>query len=203
MCRTLDVSEAGLSLDTIARLTPGTRVTIALRDVSRGISVDMAGEVVRAGTKSKPSIAISLHDPPVEWQHLVTDLALVGARPATSRARRLRVLVVGDEHRQRGAMALYQTSGWDVVFAPETDTVDEALAGGTFDAVIAEHDADDPRWKSVLEECRRIHPRARRLVRGRPSKDVDAFLAEGLVHRFVDRDAGVEALLDALTANIR
>ena len=110
-----------------------------------------------------------------------------------------RILVVGDERRQRGALALYVTSGWDVQFATDLDGTVEALRGLTLDAVIAEHDAADDRWPPVLSEARRMQPSARRIVRGSKNGPVPE---APLVHRFVDRDAGIDALLDALTADM-
>jgi hypothetical protein len=107
------------------------------------------------------------------------------------------VLVVGDEHRQRGAMALYVTSGWDVLFAADDDSVEEVISHKIdLDAVIAELDAGDPRVAPIMEGIRRAQPTARRIVRGSGRGDSD------LVHRFVQRDDGLEALLDAITADI-
>ena len=109
------------------------------------------------------------------------------------------MLVVGDERRQRGALALYVTSGWDVQFATDLDGTVEALRGVHLDAVIAEHDVSDQRWQDVLGAARRLQPTTRRIVRG--ASDGPPPLPP-LVHRFVDRDAGLDALLDALTADI-
>jgi hypothetical protein len=110
--------------------------------------------------------------------------------------RRMRVLVVGDDHRQRGAMALYVSSGWDVLFASDEFAVHEALEHISLDAVVAELDAADPRIAPIMDDVRRVQPRARRIVRGAGRADGD------LVHRYVDRDAGLDALLDAVTANL-
>ena len=54
--------------------------------------------------------------------------------------------------------------------------------------------ADDPRIPEIMGTLRHSQPRARRIVRssGRGSSP--------LVHRFVDRDAGLAALVDAITA---
>ncbi|HTR52955.1 MAG TPA: hypothetical protein VMJ10_19710, partial [Kofleriaceae bacterium] len=110
--------------------------------------------------------------------------------------RRMRVLVFGDEHRQRGAMALYVSSGWDVLFASDEFAVNEALQNIALDAVIAELDASDPRILPIMDDVRRAQPSARRIVRGAGKNSGD------LVHRYVDRESGLEALLDAITANI-
>jgi len=107
------------------------------------------------------------------------------------------VLVVGDAHRQRGAMALYVTSGWDVLFATDPDGVAEALEHVALDAIVAELDAGDPRLPPVMEQVRKAQPKARRIVRGAGTAPGD------LAHRVVDRDAGLEALLDAVTADER
>jgi hypothetical protein len=106
------------------------------------------------------------------------------------------VLVVGDDHRQRGAMALYVTSGWDILFASDEDSITEAVASIPLDAVVAELDDGDPRIPPIMEGVRRVQPTARRVVRGEGKG------ATELVHRFVPRDAGLEALLDAMTADI-
>jgi hypothetical protein len=108
----------------------------------------------------------------------------------------MRVLVVGDDHRQRGAMALYVSSGWDVLFASDDYAVHEALEHIRLDAVIAELDATDPRVEPIMDDVRKAQPTARRIVRGTGRNQSD------LVHRYVDRDSGLEALLDAITANI-
>jgi hypothetical protein len=47
-----------------------------------------------------------------------------------------------------------------------------------------------------MNDVRRAQPTARRIVRGAGSGDGD------LVHRFVARDAGLDALLDAVTAEL-
>jgi len=110
--------------------------------------------------------------------------------------KRLRVLVFGDDHRQRGAMALYVTSGWDVLFATDEESITEALAHIELDAVVAELDVSDPRLPPIMQSVRKSQPGARRIVRGGSTG------ASELVHRFVDRDAGLDALLDAVTADM-
>jgi hypothetical protein len=93
-------------------------------------------------------------------------------------------------------MALYVSSGWDILFASDDFAVHEALENIQLDAVIAELDAADPRINPIMDDVRRAQPRARRIVRG---------LGRGrdeLVHRYVDRDSGLTALVDAVTANI-
>jgi len=47
-----------------------------------------------------------------------------------------------------------------------------------------------------MDDVRKAQPAARRIVRGAGRGEGD------LVHRYVDRDSGLEALLDAVTANI-
>jgi hypothetical protein len=101
-------------------------------------------------------------------------------------------------------MALYVTSGWDVRFASDADSVDDALHGVNLHAVIAENDLDDERWKQTLTQARALQPTARRIVRstlnGDPAPQSSG--PEHLFHRIVDRDAGLDSLLDALTAEI-
>jgi hypothetical protein len=195
VCRTRDISEVGVCLDTAAWLPIGTRVSLALTDPSAGVAVEVIGDVVREMNGTQPALGVLLIEPPAEWKVLVTQAARSSGQ-VEKPGRRRRVLVVGDDHRQRGAMALYVSSGWDVLFATDDFAVHEALENIALDAVIAELDAADPRIAPIMDDVRRVQPSARRIVRG-------AGRAEGdLVHRYVDRDAGLEALLDAVTANI-
>jgi hypothetical protein len=46
-CRTLDVSESGLSLDTAAWFPLGTRLAVALVDPTTGSAIEVIGDVVR------------------------------------------------------------------------------------------------------------------------------------------------------------
>lgn len=198
VCQTRDVSSVGCFLDTATPLDRGTRVMIAIFDRARGAPVEVIGEVSRVITGPSPGLGIRLLDVPDDWKIMVGILARA-AGPSEKPARRLRVLVVGDERRQRGALALYVTSGWDVRFATDLDGTIEALRGIALDAVISEHDAADERWRGILGEARRIQPSARRIVRGAPAA---ALPEPPLAHRFVERDAGLDALLDALTADL-
>lgn len=199
VCQTRDVSQVGCFLDTATPLDAGTRVLIAIFDRVRGVPIEVVGEVSRSLLGPSPGLGIRLLDPPDDWKVLVAVLARE-AGPTDKPARRLRVLVVGDERRQRGALALYVTSGWDVRFATDLVGTVEALRGVALDAVIAEHDASDERWQGILGEARRAQPQARRIVRG--SRD-SAAPAPPLAHRFVERDAGLDALLDALTCDLQ
>ncbi len=196
VCRTLDVSEVGVSLDTAAWFPLGTRLSLSLTDPATGSAMEIIGDVVREAVAPSWTLGVLLIEPPLEWQAVVLAAARrTNGGPARS-PKRLRVLVFGDEHRQRGAMALYVTSGWDVLFATEEDSIAEALAHIDLDAVVAELDLTDPRLLPIMQSVRSRQPRARRIVRGagRGASDV--------VHRFVDRDAGLEALLDAVTADM-
>lgn len=196
VCRTRDVSEVGLCLDTAAWFPLGTRIEVSLIDPATGSAFEIIGDVVREATAPSWTLGVLVIEPPVEWKALVAAAARATAPPERT-SKRLRVLVVGDEHRQRGAMALYVTSGWDVMFASDSDSIQEALGHRIdLDAVIAELDAEDPRIAPVMEDIARAQPTARRIVRGHGRSDAR------LVHRFVDRDAGLEALLDAITADI-
>lgn len=200
VCRTRDVSEVGTCLDTVAPLPPGTRVSVSLIDPVQGAPIEMIAEVVReSGTKAAPSLGLRFLEPSAEWRALVAHVARRAGPAAEKPHRRLRILVVGDDHRQRGAMALYVTSGWDVLFANDADSVTEALQHVTLDAIIAEAAPGDEAWRPLMESARRAQPAARRIVRGiEASRQGDP-----LVHRFVERDAGLEALVDALTADLR
>lgn len=198
VCQTRDVSQVGCFLDTATVIDVGARVAIVVFDQGRSTPVEVTGEVTRAILGPNPGLGIRMLEPNDDWTILVAQLGRDSGGAGEKRGRRLRVLVVGDERRQRGALALYVTSGWDVRFATDLDGTVEALKGINLDAVIAEHDADDERWQPVMDEARRVQPGARRIVRGArngPAPDL------ALVHRFVERDAGLDALLDALTAD--
>jgi len=195
VCRTLDVSDNGVSLDTAAWFPLGTRLAVALVDPATGHALEIIGDVVREAMAPSWTLGILLIDPPLEWRGFVA-----GAQRSTAGhvkpAKRMRVLVFGDNHRQRGAMALYVTSGWDVLFATDQDSIAEALAHIDLDAVVAELDASDPRLAPIMHDVRNSQPAARRIVRGTGAAQSE------LVHRFVDRDAGLDALLDAVAADM-
>jgi hypothetical protein len=195
VCHTRDISDVGMCLDTAEWLPVGTRVSLALTDPRSGSAMEVIGDVVREVNGVNPALGVLLVEPPAEWKVLVAQAARQTGhveRPG----RRMRVLVVGDDHRQRGAMALYVSSGWDILFASDDFAVHEALENIKLDAVIAELDASDPRIEPIMDDVRKAQPDARRIVRGAGRGDGD------LVHRYVDRDSGLEALLDAVTANI-
>ena len=208
VCLTRDVSADGNSLDTIARFDAGTRVSVAILDVEAGSVVDVMAEVARITEGAQAALGLRVLEPSFEWKSLIGRIGESAAHAPDRRQKRRRVLVVGDDQRQRGAMALYVTSGWDVLFASDTESVKDALANGALDAVIAELDSDPAAngpssWMVICElmtQCRRSQPAARRIVRGSTrGGDFDT----QLVHRFVDRDAGLDALVDALTADIK
>jgi hypothetical protein len=196
VCRTRDVSDVGVCLDTAARYPSGTRLSMALLDPYRGSAFEVMCEVVREASGAQPALGVRLLEPPVEWQVLVSTLARTsGAIEKPSR--RFRVLVVGDDQRQRGAMALYVTSGWDVLFASDDDGITEAIDNIALDAVISELDPTDERLSPLMRDVRRAQPQARRIVRG------SGHAPDDLIDRFVERDAGLQALVDAVTADIR
>lgn len=196
VCRTLDVSDVGLSLDTAAWFPLGTRLSLSLVDPGTGTALEVIGDVVREATSPSWTLGILLIEPPLEWQAVVRSAQRKSGNTGARPTKRLRVLVFGDDHRQRGAMALYVTSGWDVLFATEEDSIAEALAHIELDAVVAELDLADPRLLPIMHNVRKTQPTARRIVRGAGRGETD------LVHRFVDRDAGLDALLDAVTADM-
>lgn len=183
------------SSDVSEWLPIGTRVSLALVDPASGTAMEVIGDIVREVGGTSPALGVLLIEPPPEWNALVANAAR--ATGGTDKpSKRMRVLVVGDDHRQRGAMALYVSSGWDVLFASDDYAVSEALEHIKLDAVIAELDAQDPRIEPIMDDVRRVQPGARRIVRGSGKNEGE------LVHRYVDRDSGLEALLDAITANM-
>lgn len=196
VCRTRDVSIHGLSLDTAAWFPIGTRLEVTLIDPSSGSAMELVADVVREASNKRWALGLVLVDPPAEWASVVA-AASRKSGPIDHGVRRMRVLVIGDDHRQRSAMALYVTSGWDVLFASDEAGVEEALANVTLDAVVAELDARDPKLPEVMRIAKRMQPAARRIVRGPGTSEGD------LVHRFIDREAGLAPLLDAVTAVIK
>jgi hypothetical protein len=202
---TRDISATGLFVETPAPLPRGTRVTLSLLDELSGEALSLEGEVQRVvpgGADTLGGVGIRILEPPDPWLALVArsqeqELHARQRRPP----RRLRVLVVGDEKRRRGALALYVTSGWDVRFASDPNAGLEAIRHLRLDAVVAEQDLGDDRWLPVLELALEVQPRARRVVRaslyGNPLPS--SSLLTGLVDRIVDQAAGLDAVVEALT----
>jgi len=207
VCHTRDISAEGCFLDTAELVEPGVELSIAVMDNFLGEVVETTGLVTRCIRDQEVGtgrgIGVRLVDPPMGWT-LMVERYEASRHEEDQPAVRLQVLVVGDESRRRGALALYVTSGWDLRFATDLTSAREALYGVRLDAVIAEHDLADQRWAEVLATARRIQPHARRIVR--TSLRGGAMPTHGgvddLVHRVVDLDAGIEALVDALTADI-
>jgi hypothetical protein len=196
VCRTRDVSESGCCLDTAAWFPLGTRLSIALVEPTSGHALEVIGDVVREATAPAWVLGILLIAPPLEWSALVAYAARTSDASLERSGRRRRVLVVGDDHRQRGAMALYVTSGWDVLFASDLDSIANAVGNIELDAVVAELDPTDPRLPPLLQAARAAQPSARRIVRGEGAP------GPGLVHRYIGRDAGLEAIVEAVTAEL-
>jgi hypothetical protein len=196
VCRTRDVSDAGVCLDTAAWFPLGTRLSLAIIDPASGTAIEVIGDVVREAGEPSWLLGVLLIEPGPEWQALVAAAAARDLGQVERPGKRMRVLVVGDEHRQRGAMALYVTSGWDVLFASDQDSIAEAVENIDLDAVVAELDAGDPRLPPIMMGVRRVQPSTRRIVRG-----ASPHRSDELVHRYVDRDAGLAALVDAVTAD--
>lgn len=208
VCATRDISTGGCFLDTAQLLDPGTRVMVAILDDQQGNVIEVNGEVTRCLPPGPDGlgrgVGVRFDQPPDGWHDLVA-LRQASSDVPPVRPMRLRILVVGDEMRRRGALALYVQSGWDVRFATDVDGAVEALAGVRLSAVIAENELEDRAWHEVLDASRRLQPGARRIVRARLSgKSVPQpeEKKKPLVHRFVDRDAGLDALVDALTADM-
>jgi hypothetical protein len=210
VCRTRDISERGCFLDTTEAVEPGTRLSVALLDESRGMAMEIEGEVARClppGPDGKGrGLGVRFENPPEEWNQMVVTYHAeqeLERRARRLRRARLRILVVGEPERQRGAMALYVTSGWDVRFAADLDSAEDALSGVRLDAVIAESDVARAPWAAVLAAAARIQPEARRIVLrvGQVRVHIPAERGESelpLFHQVVDREAGLDELLEAL-----
>lgn len=211
VCHTRDISQRGCFLDTAQLLAPGTRMVVAVLDQARGVAMEVEGQVARCLPPDADGlgrgVGVRFDHPPAEWDEMVAvHQQEQQQRTRGPRRKRLRVLVVGDRARQRAAMALYVTSGWDIRFATDLDGAEDALSGVQLNAVIAESDLADIRWQDVMSAAQRLQPQARRIVRSGPSAAVKPPAAEAapagseqvLYHQIVDRDAGLDALLEAL-----
>lgn len=208
VCPTRDVSLSGCFLETADDIPLGTQLTLAVMDIDRGEVLEIAGTVARRQAPDDDSAGggwgVLLAEVTDDWYALVERQRALSGPIDLGPIVRLRILVVGDDDRRRGALALYVTSGWDVRFASDLPGTREALDSVKLNAVIAEHDLDDRRWIEILSATRESQPAARRIVRahlkGEAAPKTDPRV--DLVHRVVDFDAGMEALLDALTADL-
>jgi hypothetical protein len=205
VCHTRDISAEGCFLDTAEMIAPGVGLSLALMDNERGEVVQVDGVVARCLPGGPNGIGrgvgVRLLLPPPDWQLMVQRYQQSRASEDSGLpALRLAILVVGDEEQRRGALALYVTSGWDVRFATDVVTAEEAMAAVDLDAVIAEYELNDSRWHDILLVARRLQPDARRMVRCSLRGQRVPAGAEELAHRIIDREAGLEALVEALGA---
>jgi hypothetical protein len=197
VCHTRDISADGCLFDTGEPLAIGTAVAFSLFDNDRGEALEVEGVVVRAiaTAEGQPcGLGVHLPSPPPEWEALVDRYEQGRSGETVPPGLRLTVLVVGDEPQRRGAVALYVTSGWDVSFASDPATAQEALTASRLDAVIAEYEPGDPRGRDVLAAAHRLQPSARRVLRtgdAGPTPDE-------VVQRVIARDGGIDELLAAL-----
>ncbi|HWM84644.1 MAG TPA: PilZ domain-containing protein [Kofleriaceae bacterium] len=205
VCHTRDISAEGCFLDTAEMIAPGVGLSLALMDNERGEVVQVDGVVARC-LPGGPNgvgrgVGVRLVVPPPDWQLMVQRYQQSRAtEDAALPSVRLAILVVGDEEQRRGALALYVTSGWDVRFATDVDTAEEAMAAVDLDAIIAEYELRDPRWREILSVARRLQPDAHRFVRCTLRGQRAPSGAEELVDRVIDREAGLDALVEALGA---
>ncbi len=203
ICHTRDISTEGCFLETSELIAPGVGVALAVMDNQRGQVVSVHGLITRVLDGEERGVGVRLIDPPDEWMLLVQRFQEAGEVDKRRPNLRLNVLVVSSENNRRGALALYVTSGWDIRFAVDAATATEALGSPHLDAVICEYDAFDSDWQPILEAAQRVQPRARRLVRCRTrDRELPESGPEELVNRFVDVENGLDALLDALTAEL-
>jgi hypothetical protein len=205
VCHTRDISAEGCFLDTAEMIAPGVGLSLALMDNERGEVVQVDGVVARClpgGVNGVGrGVGVRLTAPPPSWQLMVQryQQSRAETEPGVVPTVRLAILVVGEEDQRRGALALYVRSGWDVRFATDVPTAEEAMAAVDLDAVIAEYDLDDSRALEVLQAARRLQPDARRFVRS-AVRNRKAPGGGDVIQAIIDRDAGLEALVEALSA---
>lgn len=200
ICHTRDISAEGCFLETAEGIPSGVGVALSVLDNQTGDVVSVEGHVTRVDG-DECGVGVRLIDPPDDWCVLVERFQ--GSDDQIRPALRLSVLVVSSEANRRGALALYVTSGWDIRFAVDVPTADEAFEDVELDAIIAEFEADEPAWKQVMEAAIKKQPNARRLVRCRTADvQLPPSGADEVVHRFVEIENGMDALLDALTAEL-
>lgn len=204
-CRTRNVSEQGVFLETPITAEPGAPIEVSLLDRARGEAISVLGQVKRCVPPSAgggAGLAIHIPNPPAEWLSFIDRVSAEIKKGAGTQApqRRIRVLVVGDPERQRGALALYVTSGWNVRFASDLPAASEALGEFKIDAIVVEHDLDDPRWPPILEAAKAKQPSSVRIVRShlRGKEAPPQGMPGDLVHHVVDQDAGLDALIAVL-----
>jgi len=205
VCHTRDISADGCFLDTAEMIAPGVGLSLALMDNERGEVVQVDGVVARCLPGGPNGIGrgvgVRLLQPPPDWQLMVQRYQQSrGGDEIGLPTVRLAILVVGDEEQRRGALALYVTSGWDVRFATDVATAEEAMAAVDLDAVIAEYELNDSRWHDILLVARRLQPDARRFVRCSLRGHRIPAGVEELAHRIIDRASGLDALVEALGA---
>ncbi len=202
ICHTRDISQEGCFLETSEMMAPGADVSLAVMDNERGEVVRVSGRVTRMLDGTGRGVGVRLTDPSDEWLVMVERFQEAG-EGGRHRNLHLAVLVVSSEENRRSALALYVTSGWDIRFACDVAAASEAMATDHLDAVICEFASDDPRWKPIMDEAQSRHSTAKRLVRCQ-TKDVSLPTsgADQLVHRFVETEGGMDALVDALTAEL-
>ncbi len=203
ICHTRDISQDGCFLETSELMAPGADVSLAVMDNERGEVVSVSGHVTRMLDGAGRGVGVRLMDPSDDWLVMVERFQEAGEGDRRHRSLHLAILVVSSEENRRSALALYVTSGWDVRFASDATAASEAMGTQHLDAVICEFASDDPRWSPILGEARSRHSAAKRLVRCQ-TKDVSLPLsgADKLVHRFVETADGMDALVDALTAEL-
>ncbi len=205
VCRTRDISQKGCFLDVECPLEIGLSVSIAIMDIARGSAIELDGHVARCLPPDPNSdtcgVGIRFDKVPPEWGDIIDSYHRKREETQAVCGKRLRVLVVGDRAWQRGAMALYVASGWDVRFATDLASAHNALAGMALDAIIVEDDLALMRWQEVLTAARRIQPQARRIIRTPQISATPTSMYRDepvLYHQIVKRDAGMEALLNAV-----
>ncbi len=203
ICHTRDISSEGCFLETSELMAPGAVVSLAVMDNHRGQVVSVEGHVTRMLDGDNRGVGVRLTNATEDWAVLVERFQQAGHSDRERPNLRLSILVVSNDVNRRGALALYVTSGWDIRFAGDAPAAIEAMGADQLDAVICEFDSDDDSWDMIMRAAREKHPAAKRLIRCH-TEDIDlpASGADKLVHRFVEINDGMDAILDALTAEL-
>ena len=107
-----------------------------------------------------------------------------------------RILLVEDDAGVVPALCHALGDHFDVDVAGNASIADALLRQHAYDAVLTEFELPDGNGIWVLDRCRKLRPRARRVLTS--ARDASRFAGVRVMHRFVQKPATAETLLRAL-----